>query len=132
MNNFYNSFYFVEAPVECLPDIKCEASLTECVDFASCINPNGALTVLGRETCNNTTCTACTDGVDCNNVNENGDGVLVECAGPDAYPANNGGTDGTIACICDGKNPCEWDSEDFLGDITEDDICITDHTCPVT
>ena len=39
---------------------------------------------------------------------------------------------GTIACICDGKNPCTWQSEDFLGDITEEDLCITDSECPIS
>ena len=90
------------------------------------------MTVIDRESCVGTDCSACTDGVDCNDANTNGDGVMVECAGPDAYPANNGGIDGSIACVCDGKNDCEWQSDDFLGDITEDGVCITDHTCPVS
>ena len=41
-----------------------------------------------------------------------------------------GGTTGTLQCVCDGKNPCEWKSDDFSGDLNEDDMCITDHTCP--
>jgi len=95
---------------ECILDTSCTASLTECVDFASCINTNNALTVT-------------------NTVNNS---LTVECADPNAIPANNGGTDGVITCVCDGKNDCVWQSDDFVGDITEDGMCITDHTCPKT
>ena len=61
---------------------------------------------------------------------ENGDGLQVKCPAG-SYPGNNGGDAGYIACVCDGKNPCKWMSEDFTGDITEDEICITDHSCPI-
>ena len=67
INLYFKNQNFLEAPEVCIPDIPCEASLTECVDFNNCINPNGAMTVLGREVCNGTSCSACTDGVDCNN-----------------------------------------------------------------
>ena len=124
---------YLESTQTCIADVPCEASLTECVDFDTCINPNGAMNKLNRADCSGTDCNMCTDGVDCAyNPNEGGDGVTVECAATGAYPANNGGTTGDIACVCDGKNLCEWQSEDFKGDITEDGVCITDHTCPVT
>jgi len=64
-----------------------------------------------------------------------GDGtttVTVSCADPDAMPANNGGSSGTINCVCDGNNDCEWQSTDFLGDITEDGICPSDSNCPIS
>jgi len=67
--------------------------------------------------------------------NEANDAVFVQCDASDfdnpSYPATNGGQGGTISCVCDGKNLCEWQSEDFKGEITEDGVCITDHTCPV-
>ena len=84
--------------------------MTECIDFATCINKNNALNVIS---------------VDGNNI-------TVECADPNAVPANNGGTQGTLTCVCDGKNNCVWQSEDFKGDLTEEGICIDDTTCPVT
>jgi hypothetical protein len=72
-------------------------------------------------------CTSCAQG-----PNEHGAGIKLSCTDPDAFPANNGGTDGYIYCECDGKSNCEWKSDDFKGDLTEDDICITDSNCPVS
>ena len=120
---FYN--YFKEAPTECVEDTPCQASLTECVDFGNCVNPNGVLDVLDESG---------TPGT-------NGHSLQVECAAsnPGAYPANNGNKFGDISCVCDGKNECKWmASEVFSGtpfqvtDVTEDNLCVTDHTCPVT
>lgn len=104
------NFINLETTQECVMDTSCQASLTECVDFDECINKNDALTVTGQTT----------------------DTVTVTCADPDAYPANNGGTDGVLTCICDGKNECVWESDDFVGELTEDGMCLTDHVCPVT
>ena len=91
-------------------DTSCDATLTDCMDFDTCINTNDALTV--TNTVNNT--------------------ITVECNDPDALPANNGGTDGVLECVCDGKNNCVWKSDDFVGELTEDGMCVTDHVCPVT
>merc|ERR1712062_314077 len=35
-------------------------------------------------------------------------------------------------CVCDGNNDCEWQSTDFLGEITEDGICPSDSNCPIS
>lgn len=91
-------------------DTSCDATLTECSDFATCINKNNALTITGTA----------------------GNNITVECADANAIPANNGGIDGTLTCVCDGKNNCYWESDDFVGELTEDGMCITDHVCPVT
>ena len=61
-----------------------------------------------------------------------GDGLFLSCGKTDSYPANNGGVSGSIACVCDGKNPCSWQSADFRNEISEDEICISDHSCPVS
>ena len=101
---------------------------------------SGGLTVTGRETCTGNTndgtlvCTPCTEGVDCANPNEAGDGIVLECADPNAFPANDGNpnSDMTISCVCDGKTNCEWQSDDWSGPIEEDCMCLTDTKCPVT
>ena len=107
--------------------------MTQCVDFDLCINKNGYLSDDGDADCDPsvgssscTDCTSCAQG-----ENEHGAGIKLSCTDPDAFPANNGGTNGYIYCECDGKNNCEWKSDDFKGDLTEDDICITDSNCPV-
>jgi len=127
-----DGYLFDVATSTCLLDVSCDATLDSCPDFDTCINKNGALTTLSRQNCNDTVCTTCTDGVDCAADPSKGtDGVEIECADPSAYPALNGGDKGTIACVCDGKNPCTWQSDDFLGDIAEDDLCITNTDCPI-
>ena len=117
----------------CIVDTSCDATLTQCVDFAKCMN-SGGLTVTGRANCVGTNCTACTDGVDCGNEYEGGDGLILQCSDPNALPANDGGpnADMSIACVCDGKTNCEWQSEDFKGELEEDCMCVTDTKCPVT
>ena len=68
-------------------------------------------------------------------LNEHGAGIELKCDEADAFPSNNGGTSGFIYCNCDGKSDCEWKSDDFdgfNGPLTEDGICVTDSTCPVT
>jgi hypothetical protein len=71
------------------------------------------------------------DGDCSSNVDEADFGYSITCAG-DKYPANNGNGNGHIACVCDGKVDCSWQSDDFLGDLTEDGICISDTTCPLS
>ena len=56
---------YSESPNTCVPDVKCEASLTECVDFEQCINPGGTIETNSRANCAGTSCITCTDGVDC-------------------------------------------------------------------
>ena len=65
-------------------------------------------------------------------LNENGAGIELKCEDADAFPSNNGGSNGHIYCECDGKSDCEWKSDDFSGPLTEEGICVTDSTCPVT
>ena len=126
-------FYLDVDGVTCIKDDRCEATLTQCVDFDLCINKNGYLSDDGDADCDPSVgssscadCTSCAQG-----PNEHGAGIKLSCTDPDAFPANNGGTDGYIYCECDGKSNCEWKSDDFKGDLTEDDICITDSNCPV-
>jgi hypothetical protein len=124
---------------DCVLDTTCDATLTQCVDFDKCMN-TGGLAVTGRETCTGNTndgtlvCVPCTEGVDCANPNEDGDGIVLECADPNAFPANDGNanSDMTISCVCDGKTECEWQSDDWSGPIEEDCMCLTDTKCPVT
>jgi len=95
----------------CIADNRCVATSTTCPDFSLCINKNGWLS------------------------EDSGDGtttITVSCADPDAMPANNGGSNGVINCVCDGNNDCEWQSTDFLGEITEDGICPSDSNCPIS
>ena len=106
--NYYCKIEYLESTEECILDTKCEPSLTECSNFDECINTNGDLTVI-----------------------DNGGSLTVSCVDPDAIPANNGGTSGVVTCVCDGKNDCSWESDDFVAEITEDGMCITDHVCPV-
>ena len=113
LQKLYIPHIHLEPEEVCIEDTSCTATTTSCVDFEECINKNGALEVLSGT---NSTCNA----------------VTVQCTDPNAIPANNGGTTGQLKCICDGKNPCEWQSDDFVGEITEDAMCITDHTCPVS
>jgi len=105
-----------------------------CPDFDICINQVGQLQKDSRANCNSTGhCTDCTDGVDCAMPNTNGDGMRLSCTDPEAYPAVNGlAAGGYIHCLCDDKTLCRWSSEDFLGNLEECDMCISDTTCPIS
>jgi len=122
-----------QSPTVCIEDNPCESdSLIQCVDFDTCVNPNGAFTKIGDAHCLALDCTDCVEPCP-TPTNYVGDGYKVECSASNAYMAtNNGDTFGYISCLCDGKNPCKWMSDDFSSEITEDDICVTDHTCPIT
>ena len=123
--------FYLDGSNACVKDDRCEATLTNCKDFDTCINTKGYLNPVTDATCDTAVgSSSCTDGG--TRDGSDGSGIKIECSDPDAFPSNNGGTDGYIYCTCDGKNPCEWKSEDFLGDLTEDDMCITDSNCPVT
>ena len=128
--------YILDADDNCVLDTTCDATLTSCSDFSTCINKNGFANVLSNQNCVDDSCSLCTPGTDCtedvDGPSAGGTGYEIECTDPNAYPALNGANQGTIACVCDGKNPCTWSSSDFLGDITEDGLCITDKTCPVS
>ena len=97
-------------------DTDCVPTLTECIDFQKCINKNSWLqeteNIAGRT---------------------NGSQYEVKCDSTtnNAHPATNGQESGLVTCICDGKVECEWTSPDFLGPITEDDLCISESNCPL-
>jgi len=116
------------ADPSCYLDESCVPTNDQCIDFAKCVNINGHINVVGDADCVETSCTAGYTGSD---PETDGFGYEVSCTEPGSYLASTG-TSGFIACNCDGKNPCEWESDDITGDITEDDICITDSTCPIT
>lgn len=116
------------ADPSCYLDESCVATNDQCVDFTKCININGHINVVGDAYCVETSCTAGYTGSD---PETDGFGYEVSCTEPGSYLASSATSD-FIACNCDGKNPCEWESDDITGDITEDDICITDSTCPIT
>jgi hypothetical protein len=49
-----------------------------------------------------------------------------------AYPAVNGDQYGIISCFCDDENICSWRSDDFLGELVECEMCMSDTTCPIS
>ena len=99
--------YILDVDGNCVKDTSCDATLLECPDFDLCVNKGGL-------TYDDTT-------------------GEVTCTDPNAYPANDGNPNsGIVTCVCDGKNNCEWQSDDFKGDIEEECMCLTDSKCPVT
>merc|ERR1712037_356056 len=103
----------------CVKDVDpCVPTKTECVSFQTCLNADGFLSndaTLGPFA----------------GEPEKVESYQVSCSDPDAIPATNaGGVDGAIHCTCDGKSDCYWSSDDFLGELTEEEMCITDTTCP--
>jgi len=117
----------------CEADLDCVPTLDSCVDFQKCINNNYWLSIKSDANCNGTDCSDCSGGSCLSDPNKGGSGYKIGCSDTDNhFPANNGGVNGYVACVCDGKVDCTWQSEDFLGDLTEDGICISDHTCPMS
>jgi hypothetical protein len=114
----------------CTFDDSCVPKVDSCVDFAKCINPFGHINVVGDADCVET---ACTSGYTGSNPETDGFGYEVSCPDADSYLSNNGASStGFIACNCDGKTDCKWETDDIKGDITEDGICVTDSSCPVS
>jgi len=110
-----------QEPITCVKDVDpCVPTKTECVSFQTCLNADGFLSndaTLGPFA----------------GEPEKVESYQVSCSDPDAIPATNaGGVDGAIHCTCDGKSDCYWSSDDFLGELTEEEMCITDTTCPVS
>ena len=94
------------------------------------MDPYNELNIASHATCTGTTCSVCT-GAACQSENTNGDGRQILC---DTGVPTSQSSSGFVACVCDGKVDCEWQSDDFnLEDnIDSADFCITDSECPVT
>jgi hypothetical protein len=120
-------------PMFDMVETPCDATLSKCPDFDGCVLTNlenPILEVKKRCNCEGTSCSDCA-GNGCNHdENYGGDGKKVTCLTGTA--AANGKLSGRVACVCDGVNPCSWQSQDFLGEITEAGMCITDDTCPIS
>ena len=105
----------------------CVPSPDHCIDFAKCINPNGYINIVGDADCTEATCTSGYTGSD---PETNGFGYEVSCTEPGSTLAANGASTAFIACNCDGKTDCQWESDDLPGPLTEDGVCPSDSDCP--
>ena len=105
----------------------CVPSPNHCIDFSKCVNPNGYINIVGDADCTEATCTSGFTGSD---PETNGFGYEVSCTEPGSTLGANGASTAFIACNCDGKTDCQWESDDLPGPLTEDGVCPSDSDCP--
>ena len=107
-----------------------EANICPYIDFELCVDPYNELNIASFAVCTDATCSVCTDAA-CNPKNTEGDGRQIMC--DNGVPTSQSSA-GFVACVCDGKVNCQWQSDDFSleGEVDSSDFCITDSECPVT
>jgi len=121
---------FLNTTGTCEYDDACDPSPDRCIDFNKCINPNGHINIVGDADCVETACTSGYTGAD---PETDGFGYEVSCGEPGSTLAGGGASTAFIACNCDGgKTDCKWESDELPDGITEDGVCPSDSSCPIT
>ena len=111
----------------CEYDDSCDPSPDRCIDFAKCINMNGFINIVGDADCVEASCTSGYTGSD---PETDGFGYEISCTEVGSTLGANGASTAFIACNCDGKTDCKWESDDLPGPLTENGVCPSDSACP--